>query len=332
MSRGASYDLRHLQNVTDAIYTDARPRRTLKPETHGGRRLMRRWNILVAAVLATLGSFVVTPAGATATPTATTAAAPSRCAGSFTLTCQRNTKVLHTGALGITPRDVHWQVPAGTPPRGGWPAVVMYSPSLYSADLAWSASRLLPAGAYYETATIKALLDGGYAVLTPESHLAGFTFWDTNVPLLSYDRAPDRYFVDDILEGLGNGTFGPIDTRRLFATGMSSGGYMTSRMAVSHAGRFRALAIQSASYATCLGPVCGVPGDLPDDHPPTLFLHGVIDPIVPIWTMYPYRDRLDAQATPTRTVKSTFATHEFLPAAPGEVLAWFRAWDPGPSA
>lgn len=152
------------------------------------------------------------------------------------------------------------------------------------------------------------------------------------MPLLSYDVAPDRYFVDDILEELGDGTFGPIDTRRLFATGMSSGGYMTSRMAVSHAGRFRALAIQSASYATCLGPVCGVPGDLPEDHPPTLFLHGVIDPIVPIWTMYPYRDRLAAQGTPTRTVKSTFATHEFLPAAPGEVLAWFRAWDPGPSA
>lgn len=256
-------------------------------------------------------------------------AATSRCSGSFTLTCAKNTTTLWTGALGVTPRQVHWQVPTGTAPQGGWPAVVMYSPSLYSAQLAWSASRLLPAGAYYETATIKQLLDSGYAVVTPESHLAGFTFWDTNVPLLPYEIAPDRYFVEDILDGLGGGTFGPVDTGRLFATGMSSGGYMTSRMAVSHAGRFQALAIQSASYATCLGPLCSVPGDLPDDHPPTLFLHGVIDPVVPILTMYPYRNRLDAQGTPTRTVTSLFATHEFLPAAPGEIVAWFQRWDPG---
>src|SRR4029453_19326222 len=91
-------------------------------------------------------------------PVSPAGAATSRCSGSFTLTCSHNTEVLLTGALGLTPRQVHWQVPVGTPPAGGWPAVVMYSPSLYSADLAWSASRLLPAGAYYETATIQHLL------------------------------------------------------------------------------------------------------------------------------------------------------------------------------
>jgi dienelactone hydrolase len=293
---------------------------------------MRRWRILALAVLTAVASLGVVPAGpAGAADAAAAAAATSRCSGSFTLTCARHTKVLLTGALALTPRDVHWQVPVGAPPAGGWPAVVMYSPSLYSADLAWSASRLLPAGAYYETATIKNLLDHGYAVLTPESHLAGFTFWDTNVPLLNYDVAPDRYFVDDIVAGIGNGTFGPLNRNRLFATGMSSGGYMTSRMAVSHRGTFKALAVQSGSYANCLGPICSVPGDLPDDHPPTLFLHGIIDPIVPIATMYPYRNGLDAQGTPTRTVTSLFATHEFLPAAPAEILAWFQRWDPGPS-
>jgi hypothetical protein len=283
---------------------------------------MRRWRILALAVLVIGASLAVAPASPAAAET-------SRCSGSFVLTCERETTVLRTGALGITPRDVHWQVPVGTPPAGGWPAVVMYSPSLYSADLAWSASRLLPAGAYHETETIKELLDNGYAVLTPESHLAGFTFWDTNVPGLPYEIAPDRHFVEDILDALADGTFGPIDTGRLFATGMSSGGYMTSRMAVSHAGNFQALAIQSASYANCLGPACRVPDDLPDDHPPTLFLHGVIDPVVPIWTMYPYRNGLDAQGTPTRTVTSSFNGHSFLAAAPDEIVAWFRAWDPG---
>jgi dienelactone hydrolase len=285
---------------------------------------MRRWRLLVAALTVMVASLGVLPVGPAHASTA--AAAASRCSGSFTLTCERNTTVLHPG-LGF-PRDVHWQVPVGQAPAGGWPAVVMYSPSLYSADLAWSASRLLPAGAYYETATIRALLDNGYAVLTPESHLEGFTFWDTNVPLLDYSIAPDRFFVEDILANIAAGTFGPIDSGRLFATGMSSGGYMTSRMAVSHAGEFQALAIQSASYANCLGPLCSVPGDLPDDHPPTLFLHGVIDPVVPIWTMYPYRNGLDAQGTPTKTVTSLLNGHSFLAAAPGEILAWFQAHDP----
>jgi dienelactone hydrolase len=289
---------------------------------------MRRWKI-VPAVLALAGAAIMPAGPAGAAPDAAAPAAVSRCHGSFSLTCERNTTTVLTGVTGIVPRQVHWQVPTGTAPAGGWPAVVMYSPSLYSAQLAWSASRLLPAGAYYETATIKALLDAGYAVLTPESHLAGFTFWDTTVPGLDYDIAPDRYFVDDILDQIGAGTFGSLDSGRLFATGMSSGGYMTSRMAVSHAGTFQALAIQSASYATCLGPICPVPSDLPDDHPPTLFLHGLIDPVVPIWTMYPYRDRLNAQGTPTRTVVDAFAPHAFLRAAPGEIVTWFQAHDPG---
>lgn len=289
---------------------------------------MRRWTFAAAAV-ALLGATSLLPAGPAGASPETAQAAVSRCQGSFSLTCERNTTTLFTGVTGIAPRQVHWQVPTGTAPVGGWPAVVMYSPSLYSAELAWSASRLLPAGAYYETATIKGLLDAGYAVMTPESHLAGFTFWDTNVPGLDYDSSPDRHFVDDILDEIAGGTFGPIDSGRLFATGMSSGGYMTSRMAVSHTGTFQALAIQSASYANCLGPLCSVPGDLPDDHPPTLFLHGLIDPVVPIWTMYPYRNGLNAQGTPTRTVVDPFAPHAFLRSAPGEIVAWFRAHDPG---
>lgn len=286
---------------------------------------MRTWKAAAVALLVVVGSLGLAPPG---TAEAAPAQTGSRCSGSLVLTCTRNTTTLWTGALGITPRQVHWQVPTGTPPEGGWPAVVIFSPSLYSAEVAWSASRARPAGAYHQTKTFKELLDNGYAVLTPESHLGGFTFWDTNVPGVAYDTSPDRYFVDDILDALGGETFGSVDTDRLFATGMSSGGYMTSRMAVSHAGSFQALAVQSASYADCLGPLCSVPQNLPGDHPPTLFLHGRLDPIVPVGTMYPYRDRLDGQGTPTRTVLD-WKLHAFLPAAPTEITAWFEAWDPG---
>lgn len=285
---------------------------------------MKRWK-RAGLALAVLTS-ALTPALAPAAEAAP-AQTGSRCSGSFVLTCERNTTTLWTGRLGITPRAVHWQVPQGAPPAGGWPAVVVFSPSLYSAEISWTATRAHPAGAYYQTETYKRLLDNGYAVLTPESHLGGFTFWDTNVPLVDYETAPDRYFVEDILASMGNGTFGPINTDRLFATGMSSGGYMSSRMAVSHAGNFVALGVQSASYANCLGPACSVP-ELPDDHPPTLFMHGTLDPVVPIWTMYPYRDKLNAQGTPTRTVVG-LRGHAFLSSAPDDLLAWFQRWDPG---
>lgn len=288
---------------------------------------MRRWRALLAGIVVA-GAIGLGPV------TAADAAPSSRCttrSGLLTssISCSRTETRLWTGRLGITPRDVHWQVPVGTPPPGGWPAVVSFSPSFYSAEIAWTASSLLPQGAYHSAATIKALLDAGFAVIAPESHLEGFTFWDTNVPLLDYGSSPDRYFVEDILAAIEDGTFGPIDPDRLFAMGMSSGGYMTSRMAVSHRGRFQALAIQSASYATCIGPICNVPSNLPADHPPTLFLHGKADLVVPILTMYPYRDRLRAQGIETRTVTSTFAGHEFLPSAPGEIVSWFRAHDPG---
>lgn len=100
---------------------------------------------------------------------------------------------------------------------------------------------------------------------------------------------------------------------------------MTSRMAVAYPGRFRALAIQSASYATCAGPLCVVP-ELPEDHPPVLFLHGGADAIVPIGTMDTYADALEEDGIPTERVVEDTAGHAWLEVAPEEVVGWFEAW------
>jgi len=127
-----------------------------------------------------------------------------------------------------------------------------------------------------------------------------------------------------IFDALDRGVFGTMDTGHMYATGISSGGYMTSRMAVSYPGRFLALAIESASYATCAGPVCVVP-DLPPGHPPTLFLHGALDPIVPIQTMYLYDDKLVQEGVQTQVVVDPTGTHQWIPAAPDAVLGWFVA-------
>ena len=100
---------------------------------------------------------------------------------------------------------------------------------------------------------------------------------------------------------------------------------MTSRMALSYPGRFRALAIQSAAWATSSGPIDLIPDAMPMHHPPTLFLHGRRDPVVPVWTMRRYHDALAAAGYEVRSVVDDEAMHAWIPQAPTEVRAWFEA-------
>jgi poly(3-hydroxybutyrate) depolymerase len=248
----------------------------------------------------------------------------SRCTtNAALLSCPKQTTALFAGGEW---REVHHQVPRGVAPEGGWPTVIMFQGTLATAALTWSASPLAPFGAYHQTQTVQYLLDAGFAVLTPETHLGGLTFWDTNNVLVpDYLQSGDHALMLAMFDEIDAGTFGDLDGSRLFATGISSGGYMTSRMALAYPGKFRALAIQSASYATCAGILCDV-GPVPDDHPPTLFLHGALDPVVPIFTMDAYRNKLAGQGVATRRVVDTFSLHEWIPQAPGEIRAWFAAY------
>ncbi len=224
-------------------------------------------------------------------------------------------------------RVVHVGLPKGTPPARGWPTVFLFQGSLFSARLSWTARRSDPLGAFAQAQTVESLLAAGFAVLTPEVRLFGVTYWDTNVPqwALFWSCSPDHHFMLELLQGVEAGTFGPLDGERLYAGGISSGGYMTSRMALSYPGRFRALAVVAGSWATCAGPLCVLPETLPADHPPTLFLHGEEDPVVPIRTMRRYEEALRAQGTETRVVVDPSARHEFIDAAATEVRDFFLA-------
>jgi len=249
----------------------------------------------------------------------------SRCtADAVTLSCPYNTATLNAGGVG---RNVLWQVPRGTAPAGGWPVAIMFQGTGATPALTWTATPLEPFGAYAQTQVVQRLLDNGFAVLTPATHLGGFTFWDTNNPLQQdYTASNDHALMLAMFAAIDGGTFGPLDGDRLFATGISSGGYMTSRMAVSYPGRFRALAVAAGSYATCAGILCSV-GPIPADHPPTLFLHGLIDPVVPIITMEAYYSALLSAGVPTRKVVEATALHRWIAASPDEVLAWFQRYD-----
>ncbi len=254
------------------------------------------------------------------------AATDSRCQQDADwLACAYETDTLHTDwGPSDDHRDVHWQVPLGDPPAEGWPAVLLFQGTGYTAELFYTAEADGPWGLWHQGRLVAALLDQGFAVFAPEAHLNGDTWWDTNVVYWqrAWERSRDHALMETLLAALADGEFGPVDTDRLYATGISSGGYMTSRMAVSYAEHFAALAIQSASYATCSGRGCRVE-DLERDHPPTLFLHGDKDKIVPAPTMTRYADDLDAQGTETRVCVDEDAGHEWLGIAPTEIPAWF---------
>ena len=155
-------------------------------------------------------------------------------------------------------------------------------------------------------------------------------FWDTNV---GWAGSEDQQLIPALIAAIESGAFGPVDAARMYATGISSGGYIASRIANEFSSipgqldpdrPFRAVAIESASFESCVGAACVIPTPLPATHPPTLFLHGLLDPIVPIGTAQLYDGDLRAQAIPERFVTDAFASHQWIAAAPGEVLAWFQ--------
>lgn len=255
-------------------------------------------------------------------PASTDAAVASRCTETPTeISCTYQTTTF--AALAVQ-RPARYQTPLGVAPPGGWPVVVYFQGSLTPAENAFHATSDAALGQFQLTRTIKALLDSGYAVIAPDSIVE--LAWQTNVPpySLTWPTTSDNAFLLSIFSGITDGKLGPLDPTRMYAMGISSGGYMTSRMAVSYPGKFRALVVHSASYATC-GLTCQIPSVLPVDHPPTLFLHGAQDPIVPIAQMQLYRDQLAQQGHVVDTLIDPAAGHEWLSAAVPAVGAWFDA-------
>ncbi|MDD0844804.1 extracellular medium-chain-length polyhydroxyalkanoate depolymerase [Pseudomonas sp. Gutcm_11s] len=238
------------------------------------------------------------------------------------VSCSHQTTWIDSGIVGA--RQVIYQTPLGTPPSGGWPVVLIYQGSFFPLD-DFSYTSNLPFGGYYEGKLVQTLLNNGYAVIAPSA--PADLFWQTNIPGLAqaYELTTDYDFLGNVLAAIASGHFGPLNTQRQYATGISSGGYNSSRMAVSFPGQFKALAIQSGSYATCSGPLCVVPDTLPADHPPTLFLHGFVDTVVPWWSMDLYYDRLLQQGTETARYTEPLGGHEWFAASPAKVLAWFNA-------
>lgn len=288
-----------------------------------------RWSLggLVVATLCWSGcgaSGVGDDAGASPVDAGTAgpgdAGAPPRCVVSAdAVSCSAN---LTTLTAGTASRDVYWQTPLAAPPPGGYPVVVLFQGSFFGPQTTWGTVALdTPFGGYQQARLQAVLLEHGFTVVAPSAAVG--LAWQTNTGL-PWEVTSDQPFIDALLDAIARGEFGPADPTRWYATGISSGGYMTSRMALSYPGRFRALAIHSGSWATCAGVACVVPLTMPAGHPPTLFLHGQRDLTVPLLTARPYVERLSEQGFTSELVVDEDAQHEWLPVAPERITAWFE--------
>jgi poly(3-hydroxybutyrate) depolymerase len=220
-------------------------------------------------------------------------------------------------------RDVYWREPSSAPPASGHPVVIVYQGSFFAPSSTWGVVPVGLAFGGYQQARLQALLlEHGFTVIAPAA--AAGVAWQTNNGL-PWGATTDKAFIDALIAGISRGDFGPIDDARRYATGISSGGYMTSRMALSYAGTFRALAIASGSWATCAGPLCVLPDMLPSDHPPTRFLHGRADMTVPLSTAEPYVQKLKDQGLEADLIIDDAVGHAWLPVAPEKIVEWFEA-------
>lgn len=250
--------------------------------------------------------------------------APGTCSEALgVLTCAANSD--RVGEPGHQ-RRVMWQVPQGDPPEGGWPVVLLFQGSLAPAPTFWTAFESEPLGAIHQVELVQRLLGDGFAVFTPLAVAGGWWCWNTNVPpwAARWEDSPDKSVMDVLFDRMDAGDFGPLDTTRMYASGISSGGYMTSRMAEAYPGRFSALAIVSASWATCVGTLCELPDELPADHPPTFFGHGAKDMVVPPRTMLKYRDALDDMGVETSTLIEPMTGHAWFEGEAEAIAGWFE--------
>lgn len=240
--------------------------------------------------------------------------------------CPYATVELEAGLLGE--RQVHFALPQGDPPATGWPTVVFFQGSLFSAELSFHGEQGDALGQFELARTVDALLQAGFAVIAPEVIAGGATFWQTNVPpsSLAWEGSSDDKLMQSLFDAIDDeaGPFGHLNSERLYATGISSGGFMTSRMAVSYRGRFRALAVHSGGYAWCSA-VCVLPSSMPAQHPPTLFVHGLNDLVVTPGVMTMYREALEDDGVEVDVVIAEDAAHEWIDLAVEALPAWVAA-------
>lgn len=251
-------------------------------------------------------------------------AAESPCEGNLEagrITCSYSTLTVRDTPLSM--RLVKYQLPQGEAPEEGWPAVIWFQGSFFPVKFSRSANALVDFfGGMHEIEMIQTLLDNGYAVIAPMA-MAGLAYFN----VFPYKLTPDYTMMKNLLSAIEAERFGPISSDRLYAGGISSGGYMASEMALSHGDQFKSIIVHSASYARCMGPFCSIPSQLPANHSPTLLISGEWDFLVPFRTVNKYYNRLLSNEIVAEIVELPETSHKYRENLAGDVLNWVEAFE-----
>ena len=254
----------------------------------------------------------------------------SRCSSGNTISCDHS-------EMTINDRWVGYQVPIGTAPKEGWPFVILFHGwGLMNSEWCWYAQKKWNYGLYYKSETIKNLLDNGFGVITPDSS-SKLTYWDTNEKeyansdIKKWDSSADHLIVDQLLSYCSKGSFGSCNVKDVHAIGFSSGGYMTSRVAINYGiSKFQSVSLMAGSFYYCYGSDCSddiansVPSSVWDNHPPTLFLHGTKDSLVPADTSKLYYKYIKGKGIETKRLTTNGKDHQWTANAPSEILSWVQ--------
>ena len=196
-----------------------------------------------------------------------------------------------TLVVGKHERSYEVDAPAGAPPPGGWPVVLVFHGGGGTAAGARTQSRMSALGAAEGFVAVYPEGSGGIAGKLKTWNAGTCCGWAMN------HHVDETAFVAALLDDLP--AVVAIDTKRVYATGISNGGMMAYQVACTLAGRIAAIA-PVAGEMTMAANECR-----PTRPVPVLVIHGTAD------RNLPFDGGPGARALAVHDVRSVAAAIEF---------------------
>jgi poly(3-hydroxybutyrate) depolymerase len=227
-------------------------------------------------------------------------------------------------------RFLLYKQPSTTPPENGFPILFILHGAVQHA-FAW----FFPFNPWtkQQNMFLKDAIDEDFFVVAPESRrpfLIGPRSWDCFEEDISKNK--DLQFIENIIEWLNTSNL-PVDTDNIFAAGFSSGAFMCSRIGYAMGEKFNALAVHSGVNCesikiTIFGPVfdCESSLDLPDNHPPTIIVHGEKDSFVPFECANHFYNELVRFGIEANITTDPEGGHTWLSQFNNEILDFFKSY------
>jgi len=229
----------------------------------------------------------------------------------------------------ISGRHVYCVHPEGMPPANGWRVIILLHGRGQSGG-AWFGKGPLSMG---EQKTFpQDALRANYAILAPDSGknpISGARQWDCMHRVV--ERSEDLLFFRDLLNWVKKNDWARLDAGQAYVAGISSGGFMASRLAHVFPSRIRAVCIVSAGNADSVKMGhklvsifdSSTTQTISVSHPSALILHGTADRLVPVDMARRYFHDLQAAGVRVRYEEIPGGRHAWHAAFNKIILEWF---------